>query len=82
MQTKTAPTVYRQSFTEKLAFPTRPDHATRKALVAAGWKYNGFHWWRNTNNTGTIKPRELSTLLAPAESAEPDINTVLEAALA
>jgi hypothetical protein len=80
--TKTAPTFLRTSYTEKLTFPGKPDAATRKALREAGFRWNGTQWWRNTNNTGTIKPRELSTLLAPVnDNAEPDINDVLEAAL-
>ena len=37
---KSAPIVYRQSFTQKLAFPVKPDAATRRNIVANGWKYN------------------------------------------
>jgi hypothetical protein len=67
MQTKTAPTFLRTSYTEKLTFPGKPDRATRQALVAAGFRWNGTQWWRNVNSTNVIRPRELSTLLAPAE---------------
>lgn len=68
--TKPAPIVHRTSFTEKLAFPTKPDAATRKALVLAGWRYNGLHWWRNQNQTGVIKPKQLAALLTPINQPE------------
>ena len=69
MQTvKTAPTFLRESFTQKLAFPTKPPVAVRKALVAAGWKFNGLHWWKNVNSTRTIKPRDLAAILTPGTS--------------
>ena len=62
--------LHRTSLTEKLAFTTRPDAATRKALIAAGWRYNGLHWWRNRNETVLRKPRELHALLEPAARPE------------
>ena len=64
-----APIVYRESHTEKLAFPARPDPATRRALVAAGFRYNGLHWWRNVNRTTVLKPRQLGDLITPAQPA-------------
>lgn len=82
MQTKTkpAPTFLRTSFTEKLTFPTKPDAATRAALRAAGFRWNGVQWFRNQNQTAPIKPSELAALLAPA-SDEPDSSEVIAAAL-
>ncbi|RUL89437.1 hypothetical protein [Tautonia sociabilis] len=62
--------VHRTSHTEKLAFTVRPDAATRKALVAAGWRYNGLHWWRNVNHTAIRKAKDLPALLAPVGQAE------------
>lgn len=62
--------VHRTSRTEKLAFTTRPDAATRKALAAAGWRYNGLHWWRNVNETVIRKPKDLPSLLAPIGQSE------------
>lgn len=65
MQTKTAPTFLRTSFTEKLVFPGKPDAQTRRALREAGFKWNGVLWFRNQNQTGPIKARDLAALLAP-----------------
>jgi hypothetical protein len=62
--------VHRTSRTEKLAFTSRPDAATRKALTAAGWRYNGLHWWRNVNETSIRKAKDLPALLAPIDRAE------------
>lgn len=62
--------VHRTSRTEKLAFTARPDAATRKALIAAGWRYNGLHWWRNENETVLRKARELPALLVPPAQTE------------
>ncbi len=62
--------VHRTSRTEKLAFTTKPDAATRKALIAAGWRYNGLHWWRNENETVIRKAKDLPALLAPLGQPE------------
>lgn len=62
--------VHRTSHTEKLAFTAKPDAATRKALTAAGWRYNGLHWWRNVNHTVIRRPKDLSALLAPIDQPE------------
>ncbi len=56
--------IRRESHTEQLFFATRPDRATRQALKAAGYRFNGFSWWKNRNQTGPIKPRDLAALLA------------------
>ncbi|WP_169974012.1 hypothetical protein [Tautonia rosea] len=61
--------VHGTSRTEKIAFTSKPDAATRRALAEAGWRYNGFHWWRNVNETVIRKPKELSALLAPIGEA-------------
>lgn len=84
MQTKTAaPIVLRESFTQKLAFPVKPDRATRTALKAAGWRFNGLHWWKNSNSTRVIKAKAAAELYAPAnDNAEVDSNDVIEAAMA
>ncbi|MEW4569527.1 hypothetical protein AB1L88_16805 [Tautonia sp. JC769] len=62
--------VHRTSRTEKIAFTSKPDAETRRALAAAGWRYNGLHWWRNVNETVIRKPRELPALLAPLGEPE------------
>lgn len=69
MKTATAPVFYRESRTEKLTFPGKPDARTRKALRDAGFHWNGTQWWRNVNAQIAIKPADLAALLAPA--AEP-----------
>lgn len=66
MKTITPPVFFRESRTEKLTFPGKPDAATRKALREAGFRWNGTQWWRNVNSTVVIKPRDLAALLAPA----------------
>ncbi|OJW21237.1 MAG: hypothetical protein BGO49_24820 [Planctomycetales bacterium 71-10] len=72
---KTAPIVYRQSFTQKLAFPVKPDAATRRNLVANGWKYNGLHWWKNSSETQILKPSEAEIFYAPDPAEEPEAVT-------
>lgn len=62
--------VHRSSHTERLAFTDRPDAATRKALAAAGWRYNGLHWWRNVNHTSIRKAKDLPVLLTPIDQPE------------
>jgi len=54
--------VYRESHTERLFFTTAPDHDTRLALRAAGWKYDRMGWFRNHNQTQLIKPKEVEGL--------------------
>ncbi|MFO0906854.1 MAG: hypothetical protein U0794_00580 [Isosphaeraceae bacterium] len=72
MQTKTKaqPVFYRQSFTERLIFTSKPDAATRKALRDGGWKEPG----RVVEERGTqpLKAKELADLLAlPPWSSSP-----------
>ncbi len=62
--------VHRTSHTEKLAFTAKPDAATRKALTAAGWRYNGLHWWRNVNHTAIRKAKDLPAFLTPIDQPE------------
>jgi hypothetical protein len=62
--------IHRTSFTEKLVFTTKPDHPTRLALRTAGFRWNGIAWWRNTNQTSVIKPKQLADLLTPISQPE------------
>lgn len=59
--------IRRESHTEQLFFATRPDRATRQALKAAGYRYNGLSWWRNGNSTVVLKLRDLPALLTPPQ---------------
>jgi len=69
MKSKTQPITafYRQSFTERIVFQTKPDRATRLALRSTGWHWNpAGHWWRNTNSLTPLKPADLAAILTPA----------------
>ncbi len=84
MKTATiAPTFLRSSVTEKLVFPVKPSASTRRSLRMSGFRWSGFYWYRTQSQTGPIKPKALAELLTPAnDNAEPDINDILEAAMA
>jgi hypothetical protein len=83
--------ILRSSYTERLVFLAKPNLATRRRLSAEGFKWNGVLWYRTRATTSTLKPEQLDAILIPdtsevtdatPESAEPDINDVLEAAMA
>lgn len=64
--------IYRESHTERLFFTSRPDYATRRALQAAGWKWDrSGNWYRNVNSTRVLKPKEFPALVALSEQSEP-----------
>lgn len=68
---KTVQTIYRFSHTERLFFASKPPLAVRRQLSAAGWKWDRRGaWFRNHNLTEAIKPKQLESLLTPAEQPE------------
>ncbi|MFO0949644.1 MAG: hypothetical protein U0835_00540 [Isosphaeraceae bacterium] len=79
MQTKTKaqPVFYRQSFTERLIFTSKPDAATRKALRDGGWKWNRAGGGRTRHpaveGQGTGRPPRPAPVVEQPEG-EPEAN--------
>jgi hypothetical protein len=70
--------ILRSSYTERLVFLVKPDHATRRRLSAEGFKWNGVLWYRTRATTSTLKPKQLDAILTPDTSevpAEPELAT-------
>ena len=65
--------IYSNSFVERIAFPVKPDGDTRRALIAAGFRFKGFYWEKPLTQTFTLNPKMLADILTPMVKDQPDM---------